>query len=171
MIIKITNIKLFAALLFSIVILSSCFKSENFPLEPVISNPEVVTMGDTAIVTFSFTDGDADIGLAADDTNGVYSPGSYFYNNIYLDYFEKDDVLGWVPGMDVNGDTVRFSFRIKPIQVSENTEGIKGTIDVTLEAYQNPFSTQSDTVKFKIKLIDRALNESNEIETLEIISG
>lgn len=149
----------------------SCFKSENFPLEPVISDPQVSVLGDSCVVTFAFTDGDADLGIEPSDTFGVHAPGSYYYNNIYLDYYEKDDALGWVPGLDLAGDTIRFAYRIKPIQVSQNTEGIKGTIDVTVEAFANPFSTQSDTVKFKIKLIDRALNESNVIETSEIISG
>lgn len=152
-------------------VVSSCFKSEEFPLEPVISDPSVVVQGDSAIVTFAFTDGDADLGLSPGDTLGIHAPSSYYYNNIYLDYYEKDDALGWVPGLDLSGDTIRFAYRIKPIVISENTQGIKGTIDVTIEDYKNPFSTQSDTIKFSIKLIDRALNESNVIETGEVISG
>lgn len=154
-----------------VLIFSSCFKGETYPIEPVISDPEVSIIGDSAIVTFSFTDGDADLGLDPGDTLGDYAIGSYYYNNIYLEYFEKDDVLGWIPGKDLAGQTILFAYRIKPIVVSQKTEGIKGTIDVTLENYQNPFSSQSDTIKFRIKLIDRALNESNIIETAEIVSG
>ncbi|MBD3638623.1 MAG: hypothetical protein HUJ25_14825 [Crocinitomicaceae bacterium] len=166
-----TKIKLITASLAVIILCFSCFKSEEYPLEPVISDPQVQVLGDSAVVSFSFTDGDADLGLEPSDTFGVHAPGSYYYYNIYLDYFEKDDSQGWVPGMDLSGDTIRFAYRIKPIEVSENTKGIKGTIDVDIQNFANPFSTQSDTVKFAIKLIDRALNESNVIETSEIITG
>ena len=165
-----TKITLFITASIMLLGIHSCFPSDVFPLEPVISNPVVAITGDSAIVTFNFTDGDADLGLDPGDTTGVHAPGNYFYNNIYLDYYEKDDNLGWVPGLDLNSDTIRFGYRIKPIDVSENTKGISGTIDVTIEDFKNPFSTQSDTVKFRIKLIDRALNESNVIETAEIIS-
>lgn len=165
-----TKITVFFIALTLVVGIQSCFKSEEFPLEPVISDPQVELTGDSAIVTFNFTDGDADLGLEPSDTFGVHAPGAYHYYNIYLDYFEKDDVQGWVPGLDLAGDTIRFGYRIKPIEVSENTKGIKGTIDVTMEDFKNPFSDQSDTIKFTIKLIDRSLNESNVIETTEIIS-
>jgi hypothetical protein len=151
-------------------LLISCFKSEEFPLEPIISDPEVTNYGDSVVVSFGFTDGDADLGLDPGDTTGVNAPGSYYYHNIYLDYFEKDDNQGWVPGIDLNGDTIRFAYRIKPIPVSDNTKGIKGTIDVTVTSFANPFSDQSDTVIFEIKMIDRALNESNILQTPEIIS-
>ena len=134
------NTKIMLLFSVSILILSfgACFKGETFPIEPVISDPTFQTMGDSAIVSFAFTDGDADLGLSPSDTTGVYAPGSYYYYNIYLDYYEKDDILGWVPGKDLSGDTIRFGYRIKPIEVSHNTKGISGTIDVSMEYYQNP---------------------------------
>ena len=151
--------------------LASCFKTQQFPVEPLISNPEVVVYGDSAKVSFEFTDGDADLGLAPDDTLGLFAPDSIYYHNIKLEYFEKDDVLGWVPGLDLIGNHIVFSYRIKPIVVSENTEGIKGVIDVMVEPiYRNPLSSQSDTIKYKISLVDRALNQSNFLETEEVTS-
>lgn len=158
-------------LLFTLSSLTACFKSEKYPLEPIISNPVVTVFNDSARVSFDFTDGDADLGLPPGDTTGVFAPDSFFYYNIYLEYFEKDDNLGWVPGKDLAGEDVVFSYRIKPIEVSDNTKGIKGTIDVMVEpTYYNPLSSQSDTIKFKIILIDRALNISNSIETGEVVS-
>lgn len=152
--------------------ITSCFKSEDFPLEPVISNPEVTVLGDSARVSFDFTDGDADLGILASDTFGVHAPDSFYYNNIYLNYYEKDDVLGWVPGEDLDGNPVQFAYRIKPIEVSENTKGIKGRIDVMVEpTFKNDLSSNSDTVRFEILLIDRALNHSNLIETDPVISN
>ena len=152
--------------------LSSCFKSEEYPLEPIISNPQVTVLGDSARVSFDFTDGDADLGLPAADTFGVFAPDSFYYNNIYLNYYEKDDALGWVPGEDLDGNPVKFSYRIKPIEVSENTKGIKGRIDVMVEpTFKNNLSPNSDTVRYEILLIDRALNHSNVIETDPVISN
>lgn len=165
-----TKIKLVVPIGVLILLISSCFKSEEYPLEPVISDPQVSVIGDSATVSFGFTDGDADIGLAESDTFGVHAPGEFYYYNIYIDYFEKDDNLGWIPGTDLNNDTITFAYRIKPIEVSNNTEGIKGTIDVLMESFKNPFSSQSDTIRYEIRLIDRALNVSNTIQTNEVIS-
>ena len=166
-----TKIGLISSLLLILFGLSACFKSKNFAVEPIISNPQSTVQGDSATVSFDFTDGDADIGLDPSDTVGVHAPDSFFYYNIYLEYFEKDDVLGWVAGKDLNGDDVVFGYRIKPISVSENTEGISGRIDVSIEpTYRNHLSPESDTVKFKITLIDRALNVSNSLETAELIA-
>jgi hypothetical protein len=164
-----TKITLFSSLLLFLVGISSCFKSEEFDLIPFISDAQVEIIGDSAVVTFSFQDGDADIGLAEDDTLDEFSFGSYYYNNIYLSYYEKDDNLGWVEGKNLDGDPLVFPYRIKPISVSENTEGIKGTMDITIENYPQSATDQWDTTKFKIILIDRAKNVSNEIETGEII--
>lgn len=150
---------------------SSCFKSEQFPEEPAISNPEVTVFSDSAKVSFDFTDGDADLGLAPQDTSGVFAPDSFYYYNIYLNYFEKKDNGGWQPGLDLNNDPVVFAYRIKPIEVSENTEGISGRIDITLEpTFKNDLSPDSDTIRYQITLIDRALNHSNVLETAAVIS-
>lgn len=165
------KIGIFATAVVFLMLLPSCFKSEQFPLEPAISNPQVTVFGDSARVSFNFTDGDADLGLAAGDTSGVFAPDSFFYYNIYLDYFEKKDNGGWEPGLDLNNNPVVFAYRIKPIEVSENTEGISGRIDITLEpTYKNDTSTDSDTIKYRITLIDRALNLSNVLETDPVIS-
>jgi hypothetical protein len=166
---KISQIVLLGLIFFG---LAACFKSENYPLVPVISNPQVILLGDSAQVSFDFTDGNADLGLGAGDTLGIFAPDSFYYHNIYLSYYEKDDNLGWVPGEDLDRNPVKFRYRIKPIIVSDNTEGIKGKIDVMVEpTYKNSLSPNSDTVKFEILLIDRALNHSNLIETGEITGG
>lgn len=151
------------------VILSSCFKSQDFPIEPIISEPTFLIMGDSAVLSFKFTDGDGDIGLDDNEKNPPYDTGSYYYYNLYLDYYEKDDVNGWQRGIDLAGDSISFSYRLEPIIVKGKSRGIKGSMDVSINAFQNPFSSQSDTIKFTVKLIDKALHESNVIETLEIV--
>ncbi len=163
-----TKIRFILSILFITFIATSCFKREEFPIEPIISDPVFVFSGDSARLSFSFTDGDGDIGLAQGDTNAPYNPASFYHYNLYLDYFEKDDIEGWQPGIDLAGDTISFKYRLNPIIVKGKSVGIKGTMDVNIINFNNPFSDQSDTIKYVIKLIDKALNESNELETEEI---
>ncbi|MDV7402704.1 hypothetical protein RZS08_65380, partial [Arthrospira platensis SPKY1] len=99
-----------------------------------------------------------------------HNPESYFYHNMYITYWEKDDSEGWKIGTTDAGDTIVFPYRIKPFTNTEKDKAIKGTIEVMLEPlYYNPFSSQNDTIKYSIVLIDRALNVSNELITPEII--
>ncbi len=163
-----TNISFIFSYLLILVLVSSCFKSEEYPIEPIISDPVFAFSGDSAKLTFSFTDGDGDIGLAPADTLSPYNPDSYYHYNLYLDYYEKDDVNGWQRGRDLEGDSIVFQYRLKPIVVKGKARGIKGTMDVTIVNFSNPFSDQSDTIRYTVKLIDKALNESNIIETQEI---
>lgn len=151
------------------ILLSSCFKNETYPIEPIISDPVVVFSGDSAKLTFSFTDGDGDIGLEANDTLAPFNPTSYYHYNLYIDYFEKDDELGWQRGRDLAGDSIVFRYRLLPIFVKGKARGIKGTMDVTIVPFANPFSSQSDTIRYEVKLIDQALHESNVIQTEMIV--
>jgi len=152
-----------------LLLLNSCFKNQVFPVEPEIFEPEVTIMGDSAQVTFGFTDGDGDIGLSDGDTLPPYDTSSKYHYNLIIEYFEKDDVLGWQPGLDLSGDTVFFEYRLHPIIVKGNSRGIKGTMDVMMADFYNPFSDQSDTIRYRIQLIDYALNESNLLDTDPVI--
>ena len=151
-------------------LLSSCFKKEEYPIEPAISYDSYSFNGDSLNLTFNFTDGDGDIGLNDHDTITPYDTSSFFQYNLYIHYFEKDDQNGWVNGMNLSGDTVIFTYRIEPIITKGKTKGIKGKMDVNLtHLYYNTLSNQSDTIKYSIQLIDRALNKSNIVESAEIV--
>ncbi|WP_070137968.1 hypothetical protein [Crocinitomix algicola] len=160
-----TKISLFFSIVAIGLTLIGCFKREEYPVEPSISNPVIVDYKDSIYISFDFTDGDGDIGLSPEELDPPFNEDSYYYYNIYIDYYEKDDEDGWVRGRDVNGDSVVFPYRIKPIIVKGKARGIKGTMDVSVIEYRNKSSEQSDTIKYAIKLIDKALNESNLIET------
>ncbi len=148
----------------------SCFKEEDYPVIPNITYTDFQVLGDSARLIFEFTDGDGDIGLRDEEISSPYNIESYYYYNLYVEYWEKDDNLGWKPGTTLNGDTILFTYRIKPFTNQQEPKSLKGTIEVLLEpSYFNPFSSDSDTIMYKIKLIDRALNESNVIETPEIL--
>ena len=67
------------------------------------------------------------------------------------------------------GDSIVFEYLIKTINVKGKSKAIKGTIEVNMKLFNNPLSTDSDTVRYGIRLIDRALNISNTIETSQVV--
>lgn len=152
-----------------IFILVSCFKKENFPSTPEISFKSFAILGDSARLEISFQDGEGDIGLDPSQTEAPYDINSKYHYNLYLVYYEKKDVGGWQPGLDLNGDTIVFRNRVRPIYTGK-PKSIKGTLVYTIEPiFYNQLSADNDTIKYKIQLIDRALNESEWIETDVII--
>ncbi len=166
-----TKVSLF---LISILILSgitSCFKNEEYPLEPIISFDEFIIFGenDSAKLIFDFTDGDGDVGLAASDTLPPFHFDSEYHYNLFIEYYEKNDINGWEHGKDFLGEEIVFKYRIKPILSGSKPKAIKGKIEVSLNIFFNPFSSDSDTIKYRFQLFDRALNKSNWAESNEIV--
>jgi len=150
----------------SALVLSSCLKPEEYPLEPIIKYESFSITNDSASLVISFTDGDGDIGLKTSDTTGSFSPSNYFHHNLFVEYYEKDDALGWVKGKTLAGEDIDFLYRIPYLTPNGNNKALKGEIKVTLEpTYYNPFSTESDTIMYKITLADRSLKMSNTIES------
>ena len=150
-------------------VLMSCLKPEKFPPEPEIGYKSFVILSDSAKLTVTFQDGDGDIGLNDSDTNAPYDTSSIYHYNLFAQYWEKDDVLGWVQGT-VLGDPIEFRYRTPIITPTGQNKALKGEIEMTLEPlYYNITSSQSDTIKYKIMLVDRALNESNWVDTEVII--
>jgi len=164
----------FTVTILLLIILSSCIKVETFPPEPVIKFKEfkVYPNSDSAAVVLSFQDGDGDIGLDIEDTLSPYNSDSYFYYNAYLEYYELMNGV-WVKGTaDPNGnnfptaDTIVFKNRLPNITPIGQNKALKGDVILTLEPfYYNPVSNHSDSIKYKVVIIDRALNISNIIET------
>ena len=66
-------------------------------------------------------------------------------------------------------DTVTFNARFKRLRDSEEPKAISGSMDYKLTV-QNPFSP-NDTVKFEIRILDRALHETNVIQTDPIFTN
>lgn len=153
-------------------LLSSCLKPVSYPDEPELHSATYTKLGDSLLLSFEFTDGDGDVGLNAGDTVSPYDPGSFFHYNVYVEYFEMMDGE-WVKGrLDPAGnnfptaDTINFQYRIKNLTPIGQNKTLKGTINITIEApYYNPISNHNDSIKYRISLIDRALNISNLIET------
>ena len=101
-----------------------------------------------------FTDGDGDIGLFDEDT---IPPFEY---NLFVNYFEmKNDSLQQI---NVNPPYhIRMPNLIPTGQNKSLKVDVKYDVNVT---YRN-----SDTIKFELKLFDRALNESEWVSSSLII--
>ena len=143
----------------------SCLKPESYPLEPIIVFESFTANNDSASLVISFTDGDGDIGLRDTDTSGSFNKNSKYHHNLFLEYYEK--VNGnWEIGKDGFGEDIVFKYRTPYLTPEGNNKALKGTINVLIEPiYYNPFSLNSDTIMYKIILVDRNFNESNFVES------
>ena len=160
----------------------SCQKPVEYPVEPKIAyegftylfNPDSTFSGE-GVISFSYTDGDGDLGLDDADTLSPFGFNDAHYYNMLIDYlkcvngeFVKTPLLSW-NAQTQSYDTVTFNARFKRLRDSEEPKAISGTMDYTLPV-QNPFSP-NDTVKFEIRILDRALHESNVIQTDPIFTN
>jgi hypothetical protein len=160
----------------------SCQKKVEYPVEPKIAyegftylmNPDSTFSGQ-GVISFSYTDGDGDLGLDDSDTLPPFGFNDTYYYNMVIDYLKSENgVFVKTPLLSphvptgpadtlVLFDTVTFNARFKRLRDSEEPKAISGTMDYKLTV-QNPFSP-NDTVKFEIRILDRALHESNVIQT------
>ena len=169
-------------LLFLVLAVLSCQKPVEYPIEPKIAyegftylfNPDSTFSGE-GIISFSYTDGDGDLGLDDTDTLSPFGFNDAYYYNMLIEYlkcvngeFVKTPLLSWNVQTQ-SYDTVTFDARFKRLRDSEEPRAISGTMDYTLPV-QNPFSP-NDTVKFEIRILDRALHESNVIQTDPIFTN
>lgn len=108
-----------------------------------------------------FQDGDGDIGLNDADTTGLFSKDSIYYYNFFIDYYEKQKgewALVELP-TPLHARIPRLSD-----DVPESIEG-----EITILTFINNYFSPYDTIKLSCRLLDRALHQSNTIETPEII--
>ena len=154
--------KAFSKIVFIILlssILFACKKSEQFSDIPYLEfrryqiKDSVDALGNLAKICelhLYFVDGDGDICLFDEDT---IPPFDY---NLFVNYFEiQNDSLSQI---DVSPP---FHIRIPNLTPSGQNKSLKVNVkyDVNI-TYRN-----SDTIKFDLKLFDRALNESDWVGT------
>ena len=152
---------------FSAVIVAGCVHQEHYSEVPHIEFVRLEKVDDgsghdnQANLTIAFQDGDGDIGLNARDTTGVFSPDSTYYYNFFIDFLEKRQGE-WV---EIELPTPLHA-RV-PYLSDDVPESIEGELSILtfINNYYSPF----DTIKLRCQLVDRALHESNIIETPEII--
>lgn len=167
------SILIFGILLF---VVAACQKKVEYPIEPKIAYTGFTylinadsTFSGQGVLSFSYTDGDGDLGLDVSDSLPPFNNNSPYYYNLIIDYqkfengvFHNVPLLSW--NIETQSfDTVSFNARFKRLVAGNETKPISGDMDYTLFV-QNPFSP-NDTVRFAVKIIDRALHESNVILT------
>jgi hypothetical protein len=140
----------------------ACNKLEEYDDRPIITEGSYSLLQnaqgkDTSLVLkFTFTDGDGNVGLSANDTMPPYD------TNVKIDYLEKIDGVFTkilIPGTT---DTLNFNSRIKTFGSNTPTKAeveVKVNISVVL----------ADTVKFDYYILDKNLNRSNKMTTGTIV--
>lgn len=161
---SVAKVAVLAALVAPIV---GCFPKEEFPVEPRITMKSFEQFGDSASLTISFTDGDGDIGLEPSALQPPFDTGSTFFHNMFLEYEELQ-----------NGEWVRptlsipFYYRIPNITPTGQNKVLEGDIAVALKpwpVFPAAPGSPNDTVRFSVKLVDRALNQSNTEFSPEVV--
>ena len=171
-----------------LLVVCACQKQVEYPIEPKIAyegftylmNPDSTFSGE-GVISFSYTDGDGDLGLDDSDTLPPFGFHDTYYYNMVVDYLKSENgVFVKTPLLSPHVptspddtlalyDTVTFNARFKRLRDSEEPKAISGSMDYKLTV-QNPFSPD-DTVKFEIRILDRALHESNVIQTDPIFTN
>ena len=158
----------------------SCKRLEEFPPEPVISFLDFEkiynatdSIYDRGTLKFEFTDGDGDIGLGKLDTFPPFNPGSRYYYNLIIDYYEVRNgvetpvFLTFYNAVTEEFDTVYLSARIPLLTPKGSNKALSGDIYDTIFIYN--YNSDFDTLFLKFLIVDRALNESNTERTPYIV--
>lgn len=176
------------ALSLLLLVAAACQKPVEYPIEPQIAytgftylfNDDSTFYGE-GVISFAYTDGDGDLGLDDGDTLYPFGFNDPHYYNMEVDYLKLENgvfvktpllsphVLTSPSDTLVLYDTVTFNARFRRLRETEEPKAISGTIDYKLTV-QNPFSP-NDTIKFEIRILDRALHVSNTIQTEPIITN
>ncbi|HMT29812.1 MAG TPA: hypothetical protein PKD91_11080 [Bacteroidia bacterium] len=149
--------------LFTLVILvaiASCKKEETYPVTPVISFKSLVKFqnvfsNDSLELTFSFTDGDGDIGTAEGDSVN---------RDVFVKLFEKKNGV-FVEFVNLNAP---LEYNIPYLVPRGNNSSLVGDIKINID-YN--ILQPNDTIKYELYIKDRARHSSNSITTSEIITN
>lgn len=147
----------------------ACKKKECDDTDPFISFKSIQPIAssssqlDSLLITINFKDCDGDIGLPDSYVSPPFDTAGKFYHNlIYEKWNFSNGKWKTSPNPKV------YNERIRPIQDVSLTKKLEGEIS---KGFVIPILKAEgfDTIKFKIRLIDRAKNISNEAETNAII--
>jgi hypothetical protein len=151
---------------------AECRDAESLPIVPSIkykSHQKITNANgkDSLIrLTFSYIDGDGDLGLSESDTLPPYKYGGKFYFNIFIDYYEKSGNKFVPVVIPFTTDTVRFLYRMDVITPEGKNKAIRGEISTIMDL--SPYNVKPSAIKFGIQIADRQLHLSNKAESPEI---
>lgn len=120
-------------------------------------------------VDLGFSDADGDIGLNDNDTLFPYGLGDPGFYSLFVYYQHKIGGIWVYPQNPLMGpgDTLVLHERLKNLTPSGKSKAIEAKVKLIIPA--RPFQYRGDSVRFKIYLLDRALQRSNEILTPSIL--
>jgi len=146
-----------------------------FPDKPFISfkniTPWPLPNKDSLVITIFFRDGDGNVGILPGDTTTAY--------DYYIDAFKRlgvDDEgkPNFVP-VEFPTAGINFNGRIPLLKPDGKPGPIEGDLDYSLPIeYPQDFSNDryifpGDTLRFKIFIVDQSGNQSNTVETTEVV--
>ncbi|MDR2979911.1 MAG: hypothetical protein LBV02_05690 [Bacteroidales bacterium] len=111
-------------------------------------------------LSFTFTDGDGDVGLSEADTMSPFDRNSEYHYNLYIFYYEKQH------GEFVKIETSQPLHTRIPMLSNYTPESIEVKFSIDLDL--NPFS-EFDTIQLEFFIYDRELHKSNVIVTPELV--
>lgn len=168
--------------------LSACKTKEIYSTVPIIEYkssvflPAANGIDSLLILTFSFKDGDGDIGLNQQDTFPPFQPDRNRYNkaanpyyyNLHVDYFEKNNTIFTQVIKELEPDsippvydTLKYVYRIENITPDGRHKAIRGDIEVKIAP--SPHFDAKDTVLYQFYIFDRSLNQSNVDRSPELV--
>ncbi|MFC0184573.1 hypothetical protein ACFFJX_19410 [Pseudarcicella hirudinis] len=118
------------------------------------------------ILTIDFQDGNGDLGMTQDEFSGtkVTSPSLKGINNYEVKVFRaKNGTFSEVQFSPSLSGFIPFYF--KP---DGKSGPIEGTVDYSI-AFLHAFTPKKDTLKFEVRIRDRALNYSNSVQSSQIV--
>jgi hypothetical protein len=147
------------------IVLPSCVKEKSFPPQPEIEFLRYQKYGaDSADCVITFKDGDGDIGIEDGDTAEADDfQMKYLYKGTDGQYHPFDAI-----DSTAVMDTLFYSYRVPNITPEGQYKALEGEIKAKLRSHPLYFPDHT-SIKFEIRLRDRAGNWSNITTTSEII--
>lgn len=107
-------------------------------------------------LSFYLIDGDGNIGFNESDTTAPWTPGSEYFNNLHLAFFELKDG-NWIPDTSFN-----LSYRTPYIEPKGQNKTRKCSILVDIDyEYDTSGKLPFDSIMYTFYIYDRTLNKSN----------
>jgi len=151
-------------------IFATCQKVDDIPIIPQLSfkSFSMVKTADIlenevkrAVLTIHVEDGDGDIGLQDGDTTGVYSIDSTFYNDLFIELYEKKE------GKYIKKPLiVPHNYRVPYIEPTGQIKLLKADIQAQMDYTKGTFDV--DTIMYRFWLVDRQLHYSDTVQSPDL---
>jgi hypothetical protein len=162
-------------------LLWSCVQTPDYSSTPTITferiqkftvNDSFLGKKDSVVITLFFTDGEGDLGInpaniKADSTLLKTYKTQFkedYYNYLLKTFRSKKGAFSDISGSSLVQQNGRFP-RLRP---DGRTGATDGYLDYSIDI-PSSFSPKNDTLRFEIRLRDRAFNTSNVIQTSPVI--